>query len=293
MVPASACWGGLYRWGISADSRGPVGTSDGAPSPLGGRVFFYALYGIGDPGNRRHEGGLMPTARKIEQVADLKDRIGRAEIAIAASYQGTSVAEQVALRQAIHEVGGEMRVVKNTLLKIAATDAGLEQFAELADGPTAIVFGYDEPVAPARALVTYLREHENSTVEIRRAVVNGELVDAAYVNDLATVPPREELLARIAGGLVAKIRELMMLLDGTTREFAGLVEARAAQLESEGPAESEAVAEPEAAAEAAPVAEVEPEAAAEPEAVSEPEAALESEAEAADETKSEEDNGAS
>jgi large subunit ribosomal protein L10 len=224
----------------------------------------------------------MPTAKKIEQVAELKDRIGRAEIAIAASYQGTSVAEQVALRQAIREVGGEMRVVKNTLLKIAAADAGLEQFAELADGPTAVVFGYDEPVAPARALVAYLREHDNSTVEIRRAVVNGELVDAAYVRDLATVPPREELLARIAGGLVAKIRELMMLLDGTTREFAGLVAARVTQLESEGPAE------PEAEAAVEPEATTEPEATAEPEAAAE--AAPEAEAEAADDTKSEEDN---
>ena len=232
----------------------------------------------------------MPTAKKIEQVAELKDRISRAEIAIAASYQGTSVAEQVALRQAIREVGGEMRVVKNTLLKIAAADAGLEQFAELADGPTAVVFGYDEPVAPARALVTYLREHDNSAVEIRRAVVNGELVDAAYVRDLATVPPREELLARIAGGLVAKIRELMMLLDGTTREFAGLVAARVTQLESEGPAapEAAAAAEPEAEAVAEPEANTEPEATAEPEAAAE--APPEAEAEAADDTKSEEDN---
>ena len=98
----------------------------------------------------------MPTERKIQQVAELKEQIGRAEIAIATSYQGTSVAEQVALRQAIREVGAEMRVVKNTLLKIAAADAGLEQFGELADGPTAVVFGYDEPVGPARALTAYL-----------------------------------------------------------------------------------------------------------------------------------------
>jgi len=178
----------------------------------------------------------MPTERKIQQVADLKDQISRAEIAIATSYQGTSVAEQVALRQALRDVGAEMRVVKNTLLKIAAKDAGLEQFGDLADGPTAVVFGFEEPVAPARALATYLREHDTSAVKIRRAVVDGLLVDEAYVRDLATVPPREELLARIAGGLVGKIRELMMLLDATTRDFVGLVEARAAQLEAEGEA---------------------------------------------------------
>jgi len=178
----------------------------------------------------------MPTAKKIEQVAELKDRISRAEIAIAASYQGTSVAEQVELRSALREADAEMRVVKNTLLKIAAADAGLEQFGTLADGPTAVVFGFGDVVAPARALANYITEHRDTAVEIRSAVVSGEVVDAAYVRDLATVPPREELLARIAGGLVGKVRELMMLLDATTRDFAGLIEARAAQLESEGEA---------------------------------------------------------
>ena len=178
----------------------------------------------------------MPTPKKIEQVAELKDRISRAEIAIAASYQGTSVAEQVALRSALREANAEMRVVKNTLLKIAANDAGLAQFAELADGPTAVVFGFDDLVAPARALADYIKANAGTAVKIRRAVVSGEVVDAAYVMDLATVPSREELVSRIAGGLVGKVRELMMLLDGTTREFAGLLEARAVQMESEGEA---------------------------------------------------------
>jgi large subunit ribosomal protein L10 len=178
----------------------------------------------------------MPTPKKIEQVAELKDRISRAEIAIAASYQGTSVAQQVALRSALRDAGAEMRVVKNTLLRIAATDAGLAQFGELADGPTAVVFGFDDPVAPARALADYIKSNAGTAVEIRRAVVLGEVVNAAYVLDLATVPPREELLGRIAGGLVGKVRELMTLLDGTTLDFAGLLEARALQMESEGEA---------------------------------------------------------
>ena len=221
----------------------------------------------------------MPTAKKVQQVAELKDRIGRAEIAIATSYQHVAVAEQVALRRVIREAGAEMRVVKNTLWKLAAADAGLEQFAELVDGPTAVVFGYEEPVAPARALATYLREHAGSSFEIRRAIVDGELVDAAYVEDLATVPPRDELLARIAGGLVGKIRELMQLLDATTREFAGLVEARASQLEDEAGPEAEAAAdEPATEAEAEPPAEPETESTLEAEAESAAEPTAEAEA---------------
>lgn len=230
----------------------------------------------------------MPTERKIQQVAELKEQISRAEIAIATSYQSTSVAEQVALRQALREVGAEMRVVKNTLLKIAAADAGLKQFGELADGPTAIVFGFDEPVAPARALTVYLRDHDDSAVEIRSAIVGGELVTEAYVRDLATVPPREELLARIAGGLVGQIREFMSLIEATTREFAGLVEARAVQLEADSPAEPEADAAPAAAEADAPAAVAEGET---PEAAETPAATTEAaDAEPAATDESEKDN---
>jgi large subunit ribosomal protein L10 len=178
----------------------------------------------------------MPTPKKVQQVAELKDRISRAEIAIAASYQGIPVADQVALRSALRAANAEMRVVKNTLLKIAAAEAGLAQFGDLADGPTAVVFGFDDLIAPAKALDGYIKDNAGTAVEIRRAVVAGEVVDAAFVRDLASVPPREELLSRIAGGLVGKVRELMMLLNGTTREFAGLIEARAAQMESESEA---------------------------------------------------------
>ena len=178
----------------------------------------------------------MPTERKVAQVAELRELIRDAQIAISTAYQGISVSDQVELRRQLNAAGAEMRVVKNTLLRIAAKDEGLDVFGELAQGATALVLSRDDIVAPARALSGYLRENPTSPVEVRSAVVEGELVDAAYVLDLATVPPREELLGRIAGGLVGKVRELMTLLDGTTRDFAGLLEARALQMESEGEA---------------------------------------------------------
>tara|TARA_Y100001936_G_C16044295_1_gene653652 strand:- start:198 stop:737 length:540 start_codon:yes stop_codon:yes gene_type:complete len=175
----------------------------------------------------------MTTAKKIEQVELLKDLIDRAEIAIAMTYQGTTVADQVELRDQLRQADAEVRVVKNTLFKRAAVDAGREEFAQLVDGPTALVFGYADPVAPAKALQNYIAEAENEFVHVKQAVVSGQLVDSSYISDLATVPPKEELVARIAGGLIGKVRELMLLLDATTRDFSGLIEARAAQLEAE------------------------------------------------------------
>lgn len=176
----------------------------------------------------------MPTERKVAQVGEITELIRDAEIAISTAYQGISVADQVELRATLSNVGAQMRVVKNTLLRIAAREAGLDQFVGLADGPTALVVGRDEPISAAKALAGYLRAHPNSPVKIRSAVVSGQLVDAAYVEDLATVPPREELLGRLAGNVIGQLTQFAGLIQATTREFAGLVEARAAQLEGAG-----------------------------------------------------------
>ena len=178
----------------------------------------------------------LPTQRKVEQVASLSALLSKAEIAIAADYQGMTVAAQSQLRQTLSAEGVQMRVVKNTLLRLAAAEAGREHFAQLAEGPTALVVSEGDPVAAARLVAQYRREHVGTRFAVRRAVMGDAVVDAAYVEDLATVPPRDELVARLAGNLVSKISELVGLLQATAREFAGLIEARAVQLEEQGAA---------------------------------------------------------
>jgi large subunit ribosomal protein L10 len=173
----------------------------------------------------------LPTQRKVDQVASLGALLSTAEIAIAADYQGMTVAAQTQLRQTLNAEGVQMRVVKNTLLRLAATEVGQEAYAALAEGPTALVVTEGDPVAAARLIVQYRREHAGTPFAIRRAVMGDTLVDAGYVEDLATVPPREELIAKIAGGLTSKVAELAGLLQATTREFASLIDARATQLE--------------------------------------------------------------
>jgi large subunit ribosomal protein L10 len=174
----------------------------------------------------------MPTPRKVEQVAALVDVISRAEIAISTQYQGVAMSQQVELRNRLREAGAEMHVVKNTLLRIAAERAGKPNFVELAEGPTAIIVGFDEPVAPSKALVNYLKDHADSKVQIRRAVVGDDVVSEAYIRDLATLPTKDELVAKLAGNLVGKVAEFSGLLVATQRKFVGLVEARANQLEA-------------------------------------------------------------
>ncbi|MFA7249972.1 MAG: 50S ribosomal protein L10 [Dehalococcoidia bacterium] len=173
----------------------------------------------------------MPTQRKVEQVARISDLISRAEIAISTAYQGVPMAKQVELRQQLRDAGAEMMVVKNTLLRIAAEQIGRPEYAQISQEATALVVGFDEPVAAAKALTAFIRANNDTKVAIRKAVVGGQLVDEAYVRDLATLPSRDQLVARLAGNLVSKIAELSGLLVATQREFMGLLDARAQQLE--------------------------------------------------------------
>ena len=225
------------RQDMSSSRDAPPGAAHVAHAlPLGGEGVFdprpRRLH-AGGPGAQPKE-GYVPTERKIRLVEELKQLISEAHIAIATSYQGIPVADQTVLRTAMREAGLRFRVVKNNLLLRAADEAGLEVFKQLADGPTALVVGTEEPVTASRVIATYIKEHPDTKVAIRNAVLDGKIVDAAHIYDLATIPPRDELLARIAGGLVGQVREFAGLIQATTRNFSGLIEARAKQLEAEG-----------------------------------------------------------
>ncbi len=176
----------------------------------------------------------MPTERKVQQVADLVDRINRAEVAIAASFSSESVSNQTALRQAMSNSSIEVKVIKNTLLRRAAVEAGKPIYGELADGPTAIAFAYDEPITAMKALVTYLETLQDTNFVIRNGIYENQVVDASYIQTLASLPSKEELLALLARNLIGKISEFASLLTATQRDFMGLIEARASQLELTG-----------------------------------------------------------
>src|SRR5690606_22184414 len=157
------------------------------------------------------------------------DDSSRAAFQTSAQYGGVTMDKQTERRAQLRAAGAEMHVVTNALLRLAAQQAGKPEFVELAEGPTAIIVGFDEPLAPSKALVDYLRANADSKVQIRRAVVGGDVVDESYIRDLATLPTKDELVARLAGNVVGKIAEFSGLLVATQRQFVGLVEARAKQ----------------------------------------------------------------
>ncbi len=184
----------------------------------------------------------MATQKKIETVEELRERIERSSIAVAAEYRGLTVSEMGQLRRAIREAGIELRVVKNRLFLRAANAAGKPELAELLEGPTAIIFGYDDVTSPARVATEYMRTARNAFA-VRKGVLDGQLLSLADLQDLAALPPREVLIGRVAGALQAPVARLAgllasaltnpagVLLNDSMRSLGGLLEARATQLE--------------------------------------------------------------
>lgn len=186
----------------------------------------------------------MPTERKVRMVAELRQCIASSTIAIGISYQGVKVAEMQALRRRLREAGVEVRVVKNTLLRLAAAEAGRPALGQIVAGPSAVVFGYGEMVAAVKALMEYIRT-ARLPITVRGACLDGQVVAAADVEELASLPPRTVLLAQVAGGLEAPLAVLLGLLEAPLvalaqtlaaipQQLVGLLEGRARQVEAAG-----------------------------------------------------------
>lgn len=184
----------------------------------------------------------MATERKREQVALLEERLGRAEVTIGIDYRGLSVGEMQQMRRALRAEAPEteLRVIKNTLWRLAAENAGEPDAAGLAQEATALLFGFNEVTEAPKALQKYLRD-TRSELPIHGVYFESGLASGEVVEELAAIPGRPELMAKVAGGLNNPISGLAAALSAVFRDVAAIVEARADQL-------AEAEGEPAAAA---------------------------------------------
>lgn len=161
-------------------------------------------------------------------VREIADRIRRSKAIILTDYRGLTVAQMTDLRRKLREIGVEYKVVKNSLARRATDDPRVAAFLE---GPTAIAFGYDDPISPARALTEFARN--NKELEIKGGLVEGQLLDEAGVRFLASLPSREFLVARVAGAiqspLVAVVRCLRNPLQSMARGLETLRQRRAGE----------------------------------------------------------------
>lgn len=184
----------------------------------------------------------MPTQEKIETVADLKDRLERATIVVSTEYRGLSVKEMQDLRRKLRDGGFEVKVIKNTLLALAADGAGKPDITKIVEGPTALAISYGDAIEAAKAVTGYA-QGAPSAFKMRGAFMDGTVLNDIQIRDLTRVPPRPILLAQLMGALQGPLAEFVGLLDAPLQELSGLVqsllselpglvEARARQLET-------------------------------------------------------------
>ncbi len=174
----------------------------------------------------------MPTARKEATVGELKELVEKASIVVGAEYRGLSVREMTALRRALRDAGVDARVVKNRLFQLAAQQAGIPDAGGVAEGPTLVIFGYGDIVSPSKAIQDYIKTARNSFAP-KKAFMDGQVVAGSIVADLASLPSRDELIAKLAATFISPVQTFANLIDDSMRSFARLIDARANQLEGE------------------------------------------------------------
>jgi large subunit ribosomal protein L10 len=173
----------------------------------------------------------LPTQAKIDQVNELKEKLERCSITITANFTGIPGNEMTELRRRTRGIGVEFVVIKNTLMSLAADAAQRPQVKEILQGPTAIAFGYDDPVEVAKTLHDYIRT-TRSALTLQGAVMgNGPALQAQDVERLATLPSKPQLVAQLLGQFQAPIQRLLFVLNGPLRNLDGLLQARIRQLE--------------------------------------------------------------
>ena len=203
---------------------------------------------------RKEAGNLMPRPDKVTDVAELTEHFRSSNAAVLTEYRGLSVAQLTQLRRNLGETT-QYAVVKNTLSKIAARDAGLEQLESLLQGPSAIAFVKGDPVEAAKSLRDFAKA--NPLLVIKGGVLDGKLVSAGELSKIADLESREVLLAKVAGAANATLAKAAALFQAPLSQAARLAEALRAKVAEGAPAAEAAPADAAAPTEAAAPAEAE------------------------------------
>jgi large subunit ribosomal protein L10 len=173
----------------------------------------------------------MPAQSKVEVVAQIKKRIDAAKGGVLlVDYRGLSVLEMATLRRNLRDTGGEMCVYKNRLVQIALRENALPAMDELLAGPSAFIFIDGDPVASAKALAAFAKDHH--ALEMKGGLVQNEVLDSESLIAFSKLPSREELIARLLGTLTNPARGMVTVLGGVSRGLVTVLDRIAKEKEA-------------------------------------------------------------
>lgn len=173
--------------------------------------------------------GLAVKPEKVRQVAQFQEDLENSQGVILVDYRGLSVTESNDLRRKLREAGATFRVVKNTLARRAAVQAGVSGADDIFIGPTAAAIAWSDPVESAKALVSFNKE--TGKVEIKGGILGLQLISAADVQRLADLPSRQELLAKVVGGAAAPLVGFASVTRALLRDVVSVFDALRRQRE--------------------------------------------------------------
>ena len=168
--------------------------------------------------------------KKKENVEEIKEKIGKAESIMLVDYRGLNVDEITELRSEYRDADVDYKVYKNTMLRFAFEDSGLGDFNEFLKGPSAVAFGYGDPVSAAKVTAEFAKKNEK--LEIKAGIVDGQIISIDKIQELAALPAKEVLIAQVVGGFNAPIQGFTNVLQGTIRSLAIALNAVAEQKEA-------------------------------------------------------------
>lgn len=163
----------------------------------------------------------LPTPDKINDVAELKEKIAASEVAIMTRYVGINVAQVTNLRKRLREAEVDYKVYKNTLATRALNELGLGEAAQFMEGPTAWAFSKD-PVTPAKILREFAAT--SKFVAMEGGVLAGRVVTKEQLDSLATLPSRDQLLAQVVGTIAMPLRNLLGVLNAVPRDLVSVLD---------------------------------------------------------------------
>lgn len=166
----------------------------------------------------------MPTDEKRQAVAELAELLRGSSAMAVADYRGLKVSEMQSVRRSLRDAGVQLHIAKNRLLKIAADEAGTEELKPMLTGPTALATITGDEVALAKALQEAFRPYSR-VVSLRGGMLGPHAIDASQLTRLASLPPREVLLARLAGGMAAPLSGMAGVLAANLRNLVGVLNA--------------------------------------------------------------------
>lgn len=157
---------------------------------------------------------------KEQHVKEIVERLNKAQSVVMFDYRGLTVSEVTALRVEMRKAGVEYLVLKNSMVERACDDLNIDSSVkEMLKGPSAFAFGYDDAVAPAKILKDFIKKTKKCA--IKGGIVDGTITNAAGIDALADLPPREVLIARLLGSMMSPISGLAIALDQLAKKLGG------------------------------------------------------------------------